>query len=148
MKGKIFTFLLGFLCLSSFLQAFEQKVVQTNGLEFWTESFGKKENPALLLIMGSGSQGIQWPQKFCEQLANKGYFVIRYDHRDVGLSSTIDYQKTPYTLLDMGKDAISILDSYGIKKAHIVGFSMGGPIALLIGSPRSGLLFNFNGDLI
>ncbi|MBA3814177.1 MAG: alpha/beta hydrolase [Alphaproteobacteria bacterium] len=115
------------------LAAFEQKVIQTNGLEFWTETFGKRENPALVLIMGSGGQGLLWPQKFCEELADKGgFFVIRYDNRDVGLSSTIDYQKSPYTLLDMAKDAVAILDDYDIRKAHVVGMSMGGPIAMLM----------------
>jgi pimeloyl-ACP methyl ester carboxylesterase len=118
--------------LSNPLSAFEQKVVQANGLEFWTESFGDKSNPAVLLIMGSGAQGLFWHQKFCEQLADKGFFVIRYDHRDVGLSSSIDYQKSPYTLLDMSKDAVAILDAYQIKKAHIVGMSLGGLIAMLI----------------
>jgi pimeloyl-ACP methyl ester carboxylesterase len=117
------------------LQAFEQKVVRANGLEFWTESFGKQENPALILIMGSGGQGILWHQKFCEQLADRGgFFVIRYDNRDVGLSSTIDYQKSPYTLLDMAKDAVAILDAYGIQRAHVVGNSMGGLIAMLMGA--------------
>lgn len=114
--------------------AFQQKVVQAKGIEFWTETFGKKENPAILLVMGSGSQGLLWHQKFCEKLADKGFFVIRYDHRDVGLSSTVDYQKAPYTLLDMTKDAVAILADYDIQKAHVVGFSMGGPIAMLMGA--------------
>lgn len=135
MKRSLLNFLISlfFLCSCS-LQAFEQKVVQANGLEFWTETFGKKEDPALLLIMGSGGQGLLWHQKFCEQLADKGFFVIRYDNRDVGLSSTIDYQKSPYNLLDMAKDATAILDDYGIQKAHIVGGSMGGLITMLMGA--------------
>jgi len=135
MKWKILAFLICFLCLnSSLLHALEQKVVQVKGLEFWTETFGKREDPALLLIMGSGAQGLSWHQKFCEQLANKGFYVIRYDHRDVGLSSHVDYKESPYTLLDMAKDSIDILNEYGIQKAHIVGASMGGPIAMLIGA--------------
>jgi pimeloyl-ACP methyl ester carboxylesterase len=113
--------------------AFAQKVVQAKGLEFWTETFGRRENPAILLIMGSGTQGLLWHQKFCEKLADKGFFVIRYDNRDVGLSSLIDYNKNPYDLMDMAKDAVAILDDYGIQKAHVVGASMGGMIATLLG---------------
>jgi pimeloyl-ACP methyl ester carboxylesterase len=114
--------------------AFAQKAIQTNGLTFWTESFGDPKNRPLLLIMGSGTQGLFWHQKFCEQLATKGFFVIRYDNRDVGLSSIVDYQKDPYTVLDMTKDGIAILDAYHLKKAHIVGTSLGGVIAMLMGA--------------
>jgi pimeloyl-ACP methyl ester carboxylesterase len=127
-------FLLCSLMLSLVFQsvlAFEQKVIKANGLYFWTENFGRPKDPALILIMGSGGQGLLWPQTFCEQLADKGYFVIRYDHRDTGLSSTIDYQKTPYTLVDMAKDVTFILDGYGIQKSHVVGASMGGVIAMI-----------------
>jgi pimeloyl-ACP methyl ester carboxylesterase len=114
--------------------AFEQKVIQTNGLTFWTETFGDPKNPPLLLIMGSGTQGLVWHQKFCELLARKEYFVIRYDNRDVGLSSIIDYQTDPYTILDMAKDAIAIMDAYQLKQTHVVGCSLGGVIAMLMGA--------------
>lgn len=113
------------------LHSFKQKLIHINGFDLWVETFGKKENPALLLIMGCGAPGLLWHQKFCEQLADKGFFVIRYDHRDVGLSSKIDYEKAPYTLLDMAEDAVAILDHYAIQKAHIVGGSMGGVMAML-----------------
>jgi len=73
-----------------------------------------------------------WIDTFCQQLADKGYFVIRYDHRDMGLSSAIDYMKNPYTINDLANDAIAVLDAYNIKKAHIVGHSMGGAIAQLL----------------
>ncbi len=126
---------LGVFCLSSVtLCAFEQKVIQNHGLEFWSESFGNKNDPALLLIMGTGCQGHEWPQKFCEALASKGYFVIRYDHRDTGLSSSINYDESPYTLADMANDVTSILDGYGIDKAHIVGYSLGGLISMIVGA--------------
>lgn len=123
--------LVGFMLMIQSVYAFEQKVVQGNGLYFWTESFGDKKGPALVLIMGSGGQGLLWPQAFCERLAEKGFYVIRYDHRDVGLSSAIDYKKAPYSLVDMAKDVTLILDSYNIKQAHIVGGSMGGQIGML-----------------
>jgi pimeloyl-ACP methyl ester carboxylesterase len=112
--------------------SYEPRVLQVNQLELWTESFGNKENPALILIMGSGGQGILWPQAFCEQLASGGYYVIRYDHRDTGLSSSINYHQTPYTLMDMTQDVVAILDQYSLPKAHVVGASMGGLIAMLL----------------
>lgn len=115
-------------------QKFEQRVVFNENLILWTESFGDKSNPAIVLIMGNGGQGIFWPQIFCEALAKKRYFVIRYDHRDTGLSCSFDYSKTPYTLLDMAKDVIFILDEYKIRKAHVVGASMGGAIATILGA--------------
>lgn len=83
-----------FLLLSQSLHALEPKVVFANGLEFWTESFGNKKDPAVLLIMGTGGQGLLWPQKFCEKLADQGFYVIRYDNRDTGVSSTIDFKQT------------------------------------------------------
>jgi pimeloyl-ACP methyl ester carboxylesterase len=107
-------------------------IVQTDSMEIWYESFGKRENPCLLLIMGGGCQGILWPDLFCEKLASLGFFVIRYDNRDVGLSSYFDYKKTPYTLLDMAKDAADFLDALHISKAHVLGTSMGGAIAQLM----------------
>lgn len=133
-KRKTMVLLMGLLGFSTPLQAFEQRVVQIEDMEFWTENFGRKEAPAILLIMGSGSQGLLWHQDFCEKLANEGYFVIRFDHRDVGLSSVVDYDKNPYTLLHMAKDAIAILDAYQIQKAHLVGNSMGGSIAMIMGA--------------
>lgn len=111
---------------------YKPSVILAGGLELWAESFGDRKNPALILVMGSGGQGLLWPQPFCEQLAKKGYFVIRYDHRDTGLSSSIDYAQKPYTLLDLAKDLLYIIDHYQLKKAHIAGASMGGAVAMLL----------------
>ncbi len=116
------------------LDAGEEKFVDVGELRFWCETFGKSEDPALLLVMGSGGQGIMWPTEFCERLTQEGFFVIRYDNRDTGLSSSIDYAKNPYSLMDLGSDAIGILDSLNIQKAHVVGASMGGSIATLLGA--------------
>ncbi len=113
---------------------YSQQVVQLGHLAFWTETFGDKAHPAVILIMGSGGQGVLWPQLFCEELANKGYFVMRYDHRDTGLSASLDYEKTPYNLLDMATDIIGLMDAYDLKGAHLVGASMGGAVALLAGA--------------
>ncbi len=74
-------------------------------------------------------QGIAWPDAFCRRLADAGFFVIRYDHRDTGKSSVVDYEAAPYTLGDLAEDAIGVLDSLGVERAHVVGGSMGGMIA-------------------
>lgn len=107
-------------------------IININSMDVWYESFGKREDPCLLLIMGGGCQGILWPDLFCERLASLGFFVVRYDNRDVGLSSYFDFKKTPYNLLDMAHDAIDFLEAMRIPKAHVLGTSMGGAIAQLM----------------
>lgn len=108
------------------------QIINTSSMEIWYESFGKREDPCLLLIMGGGCQGILWPDLFCEKLASLGFFVLRYDNRDVGLSSYFDYEKKPYNLMDMAQDAVDFLDALRISKAHVLGTSMGGAIAQLM----------------
>lgn len=127
-------FILFLLPLHAFLNPPEMKerIVKNKEVELWTETFGDPNHPAVLLIMGAGVSGIYWPDLFCERLSEAGYFVIRYDHRDIGKSSLINYQEHPYTLEDMAQDSLAILDSYKISKAHIVGLSMGGFIAQIL----------------
>lgn len=108
------------------------QIAKTDNIDIWYETFGDKKDPAMLLIMGGLCQGILWPKEFCELLAQHHFYVIRYDHRDCGLSSCFDFQKKPYTLLDMSQDAVELLNYLQIKKAHLFGYSMGGPIAELI----------------
>jgi pimeloyl-ACP methyl ester carboxylesterase len=106
------------------------------------ETFGDSENPALLLIMGLGTQMIAWREDFCQMLVERGFFVIRYDNRDCGRSTSMSghtpstrelvtrrIKDVPYTLGDMADDAAGLLDHLDIHKAHIVGASMGGMIA-------------------
>ncbi len=131
LKLKFFLLAIHFL-FTTFGFAHEQ-IIRVNGLDIWCESFGNPKHPALLLIMGGGCQGIMWPKDFCQQLSEKEFFVIRYDHRDIGLSSGVDFNQNPYDLGDLAKDAIGILDYFQIEKAYIVGSSMGGAIAQLIG---------------
>ncbi len=120
---------------------------KANGIELEYDSFGDTSKPPLLLIMGLGAQMTAWPEAFCQQLAGRGFFVTRFDNRDVGLSSKFDAAGAPnlmavmtsmqqggqvspaYTLSDMAADASGLLDAMGIKAAHIVGASMGGMIA-------------------
>ena len=107
-----------------------EQIIQVESLYFWTENFGNSKSPAILLIMGVAGQGIMWSDSFCNALA-KDFFVIRYDHRDVGQSSHVNYMDKPYSLRDMADDVMRILDGYKIAKAHLIGTSMGGYLAQL-----------------
>ncbi|EPX56786.1 hydrolase [Cystobacter fuscus DSM 2262] len=107
-------------------------MVKSNGIELWTESFGEPGNPPILLVMGASAQGLLWPEEFIELLVAGGRYVIRYDHRDTGQSTCLDFQKNPYTLEDLARDALGVLDAYGIAAAHLVGASLGGMICQLV----------------
>ncbi len=108
------------------MSGFSKKDIFVNHLKLHTEAFGKSSNLACVLIAGKMSTARFWTDAFCQYLASQSFYVIRYDHRDVGESSEIDWQKAPYTMSDLAKDAISVIDGYGIKKAHFIGDSMGG----------------------
>ena len=127
-----------------------EKKLKANGIELVYEEFGEPGQAVILLIMGLGTQMIAWPDTFCEGLAAAGFRVIRFDNRDIGLSQKMDGARVPhllkmatyarlglpfcvpYTLHDMAKDAIGLLDALNIPSAHIVGASMGGMIAQLM----------------
>jgi len=118
----------------------------SNGIELEYETFGQRGDRPLLLVMGLGAQMILWDEAFCALLAGRGFHVIRYDNRDVGLSTKLDAAgvpnvfeafasaaqgKTidaPYKLSDMAADATGLLDALGLETAHVVGASMGGMI--------------------
>lgn len=116
---------------------------KANGIELEYESFGDPQQPTLLLIMGLGSQLLSWRPGLCEQLAARGFHVVRYDNRDCGLSSHLDTGPqpdlgavlrgdpagAPYLLSDLALDAVGLLDALGVRRAHLVGASMGGMIA-------------------
>ncbi len=123
---------------------------QANGIEIEYETFGDRSGRPLLLIMGLGSQLTGWSQEVLRQLVDEGHRVIIFDNRDTGLSSKLEEAgapdvsgmlkalsrgeeiSVPYTLKDMGDDAVGLLDYLNIKKAHICGLSMGGAIAQTI----------------
>lgn len=117
----------------------------SSGIQLEYDTFGSPEDPALLLVMGLGAQMTTWETGWCELLASHGRYVVRFDNRDVGLSTQIDGKMdvgalmlaaitggelpdVPYTLSDMAADAIGLLDHLGIGRAHVVGVSMGGMI--------------------
>ena len=121
-------------------------IARANGIDLCYQSFGDPAKPAILLIMGLGVQMLGWDEVFCSQLADRGYRVIRFDNRDIGKSTWFDHEevpslmalvaksaiglkpKVPYTLADMARDSVGLLDALGIAKAHVVGASMGGMI--------------------
>lgn len=107
-------------------------IVKFGDIEIFTEYFGNQNNPAILLIMGAGTSSVLWPDLFCQLLAKSNFFVIRYDNRDSGKSSSVYFKNNPYNLDDLAQDAINVLDFYKIKKANIIGLSMGGFIAQLL----------------
>jgi pimeloyl-ACP methyl ester carboxylesterase len=109
-----------------------ERMVDANGIEIWTEDFGSTSDPTILLIMGAAAQGIVWPDELCDALAQAGRHVIRYDNRDTGQSTSFDFSAQPYTVSDMARDAVGVLDAYSVGAAHVVGASMGGMIAQTI----------------
>jgi pimeloyl-ACP methyl ester carboxylesterase len=117
-----------------------ERVVRANGIEIWAEDFGEPRNPAVLLVMGAGGQGILWPDELCAALVSAGHYVIRYDNRDTGQSTCVEFAKAPYTLSDMARDAVGVLDAFGVERAHVMGASMGGMIAQTLGIEHAGRL--------
>jgi len=109
-----------------------EHLLQINGIELCTESFGDAANPAILLIMGAQASMVWWEEGFCDRLADTGHYVIRYDNRDVGRSTAYELGHPGYTFEDLADDAIRILDAYGIARAHIVGMSMGGMLTQIL----------------
>jgi pimeloyl-ACP methyl ester carboxylesterase len=121
-----------------------------NGIQIEYDTFGDRSGRPLLMIHGLGCQLIEWPEDFCTALAERGHFVIRFDNRDVGLSTKFEQAgipkvmevmssfiqgeriDVPYTLEDMADDSVALLDALGIARAHVGGISMGVTIAQII----------------
>jgi pimeloyl-ACP methyl ester carboxylesterase len=109
-----------------------ERMIEANGVELCTESFGRPADPPVLLIMGIGASMLWWEEGFCRLLAEGGRFVIRYDHRDTGRSVTSEPGRPEYTGTDLIADAVGVLDAHGIAAAHVVGVSAGGAFAQLL----------------
>jgi pimeloyl-ACP methyl ester carboxylesterase len=107
-------------------------MIEANGVELCTESFGDPAEPPILLIMGIGASMLWWDEEFCRMLAAGGRLVIRYDHRDTGRSVTYEPGHPAYSGADLVADAAGVLDAYGLAAAHIVGVSAGGAFAQLL----------------
>jgi len=124
--------------------------ISANGINIEYERFGPEDRETVLLIMGLSAQLTMWSVELCEELVSRGYHVVRFDNRDIGLSTKFDEAgipdmgaligalmagekpDAPYSLDDMAADTVGLLDALGIEEAHIVGASMGGMIAQLV----------------
>jgi len=107
-------------------------MIEANGVELCAESFGDPVDSPILLVMGLGGSMLWWEEGFCGMLADGGRFVIRYDHRDTGRSVSYEPGRPGYRSADLVADAAGVLDSYGIRAAHVVGVSAGGALAQLL----------------
>ncbi len=130
----------------------ETKVSLGNGIDLHVEIGGKEEHPTILLIMGLGAQMLFWPDFFCKSLIDQGFRVIRFDNRDIGLSTKIrnkgqrlnpyklmgrfalglDNKGAPYNLYDMAEDVSLLIERLGLEKTHVIGASMGGMISQIL----------------
>jgi len=120
----------------------DAKVAQANGIDIAYETFGDPSARPLLLIMGAGLQMLAWPEDLCHAFVNRGFFVVRFDNRDAGLSTHLhdsvpdvraaaagDLTSAAYTLDDMADDVAGLLDALSLDSAHIGGVSLGGMVA-------------------
>jgi pimeloyl-ACP methyl ester carboxylesterase len=123
---------------------------RSNGINLEYETFGDRGAPPIVLIMGLGAQLVLWPDELCATLAAAGHYVVRFDNRDVGLSTKLETPRrvrlvraalasrlgfkvrAPYTLDDMAHDTVGLLDALELRRAHVVGASMGGMIAQIV----------------
>ena len=127
-----------------------ERYLDANGIRLAYDDFGNAEDPAILLIMGMATQMTAWPLSFCQGLADRGFHVIRFDNRDVGLSEKMLTARIPstvgmmlraainrplrvsYKLVEMATDAIELMNALNLERAHIVGVSMGGMIGQIL----------------
>jgi pimeloyl-ACP methyl ester carboxylesterase len=109
-----------------------ERIVEVNGVELCTEPFGEPTAPPILLVMGLGASMLWWDEGFCRRLAGDGRFVLRYDHRDTGRSTTYEPGRPGYSGADLVADAAGVLDAYDLQAAHVVGVSAGGAMAQLL----------------
>ena len=138
-----------------------EQYVRANGIRLAYEEFGQPDHPAMVLVMGLGTQLLGWPLAMCEELARRGFRVIRFDNRDIGLSEKMENAhipqavglmlrarlrlpvNVPYTLTDMARDCVGLMDALGIERAHLVGASMGGMIGQIVAAKFGERLLSF-----
>lgn len=108
------------------------RMVPSGNVQIATQSFGRETDPPIVMIMGATASMLGWPERLCTCLAEQGFFVIRFDHRDTGRSTSVPLGQAQYSVEDLANDALALLDAYGLESAHLVGMSLGGLIAQLV----------------
>ena len=132
------------------MSASSEQMASANGIEICYQTFGGAESPAVILISPYSTQLLVWPDTFCERLAARGFYVVRFDNRDIGRSTKFEEAGlpdlmqivsipvseraalAPYLLEDMALDTVGLLDALGVERAHYIGASMGGMIAQIV----------------
>ncbi|MFF5989612.1 alpha/beta fold hydrolase [Prauserella flavalba] len=110
-----------------------ERLLPVNGVELCAETFGDPADPAILLVAGGAASMLWWDAGLCARIAAAGRFVIRYDHRDTGRSTTYPPGRPGYSYTDLAADALGLLDALGVRRAHLVCQSMFGGLGLLAG---------------
>jgi pimeloyl-ACP methyl ester carboxylesterase len=126
MKGRAVAF--PFLHLEAAMEC----RIEAGGVRIAAESFGDPQGVPVVLVMGATAQGIWWPEALCRDLAGRGMFVIRYDHRDTGASSAGVPGAPDYAVEDLAGDLMAVMDGFGLRAAHVVGMSLGGLIGQIV----------------
>ncbi|MEU9918460.1 alpha/beta fold hydrolase [Streptomyces sp. NPDC051001] len=114
-------------------QSHGERLLDINGAELCVETFGDRADPAIVLIAGSAASMLWWDAELCERIADRGRFVVRYDHRDTGRSTCYPPGEPPYSFTDLTRDVLGIQDALGIERAHVVCQSMFGGTGLILG---------------
>ena len=130
------------------------RICTRDGIELAYESMGPEDAPPVILIMGLGAQMHVWPTSLCQRIVDAGFRVIRFDNRDTGASTSLDEHgnpslirvwlgrrlnrkpRVPYTLKDMSRDVVALMDELGLPSAHLIGASMGGMIAQILAAKK------------
>ncbi|GGK22604.1 hydrolase [Pilimelia terevasa] len=107
-----------------------ERFVEVDGVRLWVAESGRADGSPLLLVMGANASAVVWPEEFVARLGEQ-HRVVRYDHRDTG-RSTWAFDRRPYAVADLARDAVAVLDGLGVGRAHVVGMSMGGTLVQLL----------------
>lgn len=110
----------------------KEKLVADSNVSLHTESFGDPAHEPVVMVMGAMSSAVWWPDEFCSRLAAMDRYVIRYDHRDTGRSTSYEPGQAPYSVEDLADDVVRVVGGYGMEAVHLVGMSLGGLLSQLV----------------
>lgn len=108
------------------------KFISHHDIALATESFGSPNDPALILVMGATASMLTWPDDLCAALAQRGLFVIRFDHRDTGQSTSVPLGSATYSVEDLAGDVLAVADAYGLDRFHLMGMSLGAYVGQML----------------